>query len=488
MQASHADLRHRLEDRLAGLHCDVSHRTYCRLYVANAAPDQHAWSSRRPEAAGGTCCVLGASLSVLAQGARHGDETMAILQEVGHVARERTEKATSRRRQQATDEGQFAYSQEVTSALTLVVCLAPWSITSPVSRRLSRVSSKASSDGGYGRIRDADVAALDSPVRNVLSDVVCARSSLRPSLPALVGNFLQGLPIFASETVGLKWDRLNPIQGLSRLKTKISPAGVGARSCSWSSLPASFLEHLSGSTGRRSSHSPAHSIESSNCHSSRRLSFRIVTYIGIACRNFGVADFFLQRWRFEKSIKQTKAEVKEDMKALEGNPQIKGKIRSIQRERRRRRMMSRVKDADVIVTNPTHYAVALEYKPESMAAPRVVAKGQRLACAENQGSWVGNMTSPPSKTCLWHVLCIAVWRSNRRFPTELYKAVAEVLAFVYKIRKRVIDGSIAEMGFAAHIGIRRDLHNRVCVHRIVTDSAYGCRMRHITYRSRSSSS
>jgi flagellar biosynthetic protein FlhB len=91
-----------------------------------------------------------------------------------------------------------------------------------------------------------------------------------------------------------------------------------------------------------------------------------------------IADLLIQRWRFEQSIKQTKAEVKEDIKALEGNPAIKNKIRSIQRDNSRRRTVAGVKDADVIVTSPTHYAVALEYKPESMAAPRVVAKGQDL--------------------------------------------------------------------------------------------------------------
>src|SRR5438128_8045334 len=120
---------------------------------------------------------------------------------------------------------------------------------------------------------------------------------------------------------------------------------------------------------------PAHSLPSSNSII-RSLVIHILIYLVGTVGILAIADFFIQRWQFEKSIKQTKAEVKEDMKALEGNPQIKGKIKSIQREAARRRMMSRVKDADVIVTNPTHYAVALEYKPERMAAPRVIAKGR----------------------------------------------------------------------------------------------------------------
>ena len=148
-----------------------------------------------------------------------------------------------------------------------------------------------------------------------------------------------------------------------------------------------------------------------------------------------VGDFFIQRWRFEKSIKQTKAEVKEDMKALEGNPAIKGKIRSIQRETARRRMMSRVKDADVIVTNPTHYAVALEYKPDTMAAPRVIAKGRNWLAQKIKET--GREHDIPTVENV--PLARALYRSveiEQEIPMSLYKAVAEVLAYVYKIRKR----------------------------------------------------
>ena len=123
------------------------------------------------------------------------------------------------------------------------------------------------------------------------------------------------------------------------------------------------------------------------------------------------------------------------MKALEGNPAIKGKIRSIQKEAARRRMMSRVKDADVIVTNPTHYAVALEYKPETMAAPRVVAKGRNWLAQKIKEQ--GREHDIPTVENV--PLARALYRSvevEQEIPMELYKAVAEVLAYVYKIRKR----------------------------------------------------
>ena len=123
------------------------------------------------------------------------------------------------------------------------------------------------------------------------------------------------------------------------------------------------------------------------------------------------------------------------MKALEGNPTIKGKIRSIQRERARRRMMARVKEADVIVTNPTHFAVALEYKPERMGAPRVIAKGQDFLAQKIKE--VGREHDIPTVENV--PLARALYRSveiDQEIPMDLYKAVAEVLAYVYRIRKQ----------------------------------------------------
>jgi flagellar biosynthetic protein FlhB len=121
------------------------------------------------------------------------------------------------------------------------------------------------------------------------------------------------------------------------------------------------------------------------------------------------------------------------MKATEGNPAIKGKIRAIQRDRARQRMMSRVKEADVIVTNPTHYAVALQYKPE-MGAPRVLAKGvewlaQRIK-EEGRLHDIPTVENVPLARALYGSVEI-----DQEIPGELYKAVAEVLAFVYKARK-----------------------------------------------------
>lgn len=343
----------------------------------------------------------------------------------GSAAGERTEKATSRRRKRAQDEGQFAYSQELTAAITLAACVATlyYYTQAPSGFRAFFASVLQNANQPQQVLRQAGVYFLTAAAPIFAAAVISA----------LAGNFLQGLPIFAPEAATLKWDRLNPIQGLSRLKTKISWI-------EWAKL--SFLVivvvvlvyHTLSAYWEQLVTLPAHSIESSNSIL-RSMTLRVLSYVTGAVCILAVADFFIQRWRFEQSIKQSKAEVKEDMKALEGNPAIKGKIRSIQREQARRRMMARVKHADVIVTNPTHYAVALEYKPESMAAPRVIAKGQNWIAQKIKE--LGREHDIPTVENV--PLARALYRSvdiDQEIPMELYKAVAEVLAYVYRIRKR----------------------------------------------------
>ena len=341
---------------------------------------------------------------------------------------ERTEKATSRRRKQARDQGQFAYSQELTSAMTLAACAATafYFLQSPAGYRsfFASLLQQAAKGDTAQLIRQAGMYFLMTAAPIFVAAVVAA----------LAGNFIQGLPVFAPEKASLSWERLNPVQGLSRLKNQLSwiqwlklifLVGVVAIVV-WKTL-AAFWDQLVTL--------PAYSIDSSN-GIIRSLTVRVVTSVIIAVGILAIADFFIQRWRFEQSIKQTKAEVKEDIKALEGNPAIKSKIKSIQREASRRRMMSRVKDADVIVTNPTHYAVALEYKPEKMPAPRVIAKGRDLI-AEEIKSVAREFDLPTVENV---PLARALYRKvdiEQEIPIELYKAVAEVLAFVYKIRIRL---------------------------------------------------
>jgi flagellar biosynthetic protein FlhB len=157
-----------------------------------------------------------------------------------------------------------------------------------------------------------------------------------------------------------------------------------------------------------------------------------IALVVLACADYGV-----QRWRFMKSQRMTKQEVKDEQKDLEGNPEIKGRVRRIQFDLRRKRMMAAVPRATVVVTNPTHYAVALEYVRGGLPAPRVVAKGRgfvalriREIAREHNVPIIEN---PPLARALY-----AGAEVGDMIPGALFEAVAEVLAYLIRLKQLVL--------------------------------------------------
>ncbi|MDR2780805.1 MAG: flagellar biosynthesis protein FlhB [Synergistaceae bacterium] len=148
----------------------------------------------------------------------------------------------------------------------------------------------------------------------------------------------------------------------------------------------------------------------------------------------GVADYMYQRWEFNKSIMMSKQEIKEEYKQMEGDPQIKRRIRQKQRELASRRMMADVPKADVIVTNPSHIAVAVQYDQKSMSAPVVVAKGEDFVAQKIRDIASEHGIPIVENKPLARALMAQV-EVGETIPEELYRAVAEVLAFVYRLKK-----------------------------------------------------
>ena len=159
--------------------------------------------------------------------------------------------------------------------------------------------------------------------------------------------------------------------------------------------------------------------------------FDVGLKISIIFAVIGAADYIYQKWKFSEEMKMTKQEVKDEYKNTEGDPQIKGRIRQKMREASQRRMMQDVPKADVVITNPTHFAVALKYDAEVSRAPVVLAKGEdflaqkiKEIAKENNVPLVENK---PLARMLYHNVDIGM-----EIPPELYQAVAEVLAMVYQ--------------------------------------------------------
>jgi flagellar biosynthetic protein FlhB len=165
------------------------------------------------------------------------------------------------------------------------------------------------------------------------------------------------------------------------------------------------------------------------------ISYQICVRVGAVLLVIAAADFAFQKYRFFEQLKMTKQEVKDEYKELEGDPLTRARIRRIQREMARRRMMAEVPAADVVITNPTHYAVALSYKMESMDAPKVVAKGVGFLAIKikelAQQHDIPLVENPSLARALYKTVEVGAF-----IPVQLYQAVAEILAYIYRIRNK----------------------------------------------------
>jgi flagellar biosynthetic protein FlhB len=164
-----------------------------------------------------------------------------------------------------------------------------------------------------------------------------------------------------------------------------------------------------------------------------RVAFKILFFVCLALIILALLDYIYQRWQFEQSIKMTKQEVKDERKQVEGDPKVKSRIRKAQLEMAARRMMEAVPEADVVITNPVHLAVALKFDASEMVAPTVIAKGaghiaERIkeVASEHQ---VPIVEDKPLAQTLFKMVEIGEF-----IPVELYRAVAEILAYVYRLK------------------------------------------------------
>jgi flagellar biosynthetic protein FlhB len=166
------------------------------------------------------------------------------------------------------------------------------------------------------------------------------------------------------------------------------------------------------------------------------LTVRLLGGVGVFMAVIAAADYFYQRWDLEKQMRMTKQEVKEEHKSREGDPMIKARIRRIQREMANKRMMADVPKADVIITNPTHIACALRYDPATMAAPQLVAKGAD-AIAEKIKDIARSHNIPIMENKPLARTMFKTMKIGQTIPRELFTAIAQVLSYVYKLKRKV---------------------------------------------------
>ena len=244
----------------------------------------------------------------------------------------------------------------------------------------------------------------------------------------------QGAPTFAAEALAPNASRLNPANNLQQLFSL-----AGASRVLRSLLPTTVILYLA----LRLIQSQASAI----VHAARLNQRACLALAGSLC--YGIAwrtvlvflawagmDYFLQWQTFEKSLRMTRQEVRDEQKENDGNPETRLRIRRLRRELIRRSMQKSMQKATAVITNPTHYAVALEYRPAKMAAPVVVAKGQNLLAQKIKelARWneIPIVENPPLAQALYKATEV-----GQMIPPKLYAAVAEILAFLYRAQMRM---------------------------------------------------
>jgi len=346
---------------------------------------------------------------------------------------ERTEPASVRRREQAREEGQVARSRELsTLALLLAAGGGLWFMGASLSDRLLGLMRHGMQ---LERAQAFDTDLMLLRLKDASVDMLLAFSPLFALLllAGLASALLLNGWLFSFKPLLPDWGRIDPLKGLARMLSwhgVIEMLKAIAKTMVVGGVAAWVIWHNSGAV-------LSLATEPLGAGMAHLLHLAGTSFLAIAgsMALLVAIDIPFQLWDHERKLRMTREEVRQENKETEGDPQVKAHIRSQQREMARRRMMAEIPKADVVVTNPTHYAVALRYQGGAMRAPRVVAKGAHLlaarirALAEEHA--VPVLEAPPLARALYRHAEL-----GDDIPAALYTAVAEVLAYVYQLRRR----------------------------------------------------
>jgi len=344
---------------------------------------------------------------------------------------EKTEKATPRKKREARKRGEIPSSREVSSVAVLMAGFAILNIMG--AGLIGKLT--FGMEWMFRRLSVIDVAAVD--MKSVLlSGLKFMAWVVGPviftiMLTGIGASALQGGVVFAGEPIKPKFNKLSPARGVKRIVSSrslvellkgllklgiVAAIAYGTARAEWDTFPVLLDKEAGQILGFFG-----------------QLAYKLAMRVCVAFIILAALDWVYQKMEHEKRLKMSKHEVKEEFKKTEGDPLIKSRIRSIQMKMARQRMLNDVPKATVVITNPTHYAVALKYDSETMAAPVVVAKGVRfLAQKIKQTAQLHNIPIVENKLLarmLYKTVDVGV-----PIPFELFKAVAEILAYVYQLR------------------------------------------------------
>lgn len=340
---------------------------------------------------------------------------------------EKTEQPTSKKLSDARKKGQVPRSKEAGTFFVLMAgVVAIWIFSSLLAKGMQQVMlnsftltrEQVFSEDEFGRIFVENIKDVALPLLAISSII---------AVFAVAGSIFVGGYNFSQEALMPKFSKLNPISGISRIFSLNSIVELIKGIFKVAFIGAFCYFAISGRLSELLSLSfidPLVAIK-------RGISLLFQLMIIIVCSLFPIVlvDIIYQKWNYIRQLKMTKQEVKEEFKNTEGNPEIKGKIKQMQFQMAARRMMKKVPEADVVVTNPTHYAVALSYDVDGTTAPIVVAKGVDMIAEKikeiARETNVPILQLPPLARSLYYTTEL-----DSEIPRGLFKAVAQVLAWV----------------------------------------------------------
>ncbi|MDP1662175.1 MAG: flagellar biosynthesis protein FlhB [Phycisphaerales bacterium] len=349
---------------------------------------------------------------------------------------DRTEAPTPRRLEQAREKGQVPKSQDLVAAIDLVAAaLLLWffgSVAVKTGKELMSTGLRFGGDGpGGSEIFDTRSAGL-ALARSLLTMAPIAITAIGALLlTSLIAHIQQTKLIWSADPLTPKLERLNPVAGLQRM--------FGRKNAVRAGMSLAKLLFSLGIVGLVTSAKAQEFAALPNLNFAAslammvRLVMEVVAWLVTILLLLGIGDYIFQEWQSMQELKMTKQQVKDERKETDGDPEIKSRIRRIGRQIAMGQLKRDVPKADVIVTNPTHYAIALKYDPVTMASPRVVAKGvdfmafriRELAIAAN----VPVVEKPELARALYKHAKV-----GQSIDSRFFQAVAEVLAYVYRLQ------------------------------------------------------
>ncbi|MCD6309537.1 MAG: flagellar biosynthesis protein FlhB [Candidatus Eremiobacteraeota bacterium] len=347
---------------------------------------------------------------------------------------DKTEEPTDHKLQEARKKGQVFKSQEISQTLVLLGTasvlgfLGSWMVgeMSDFIKALWKMVPE------IGYVNPANIRLLMFQVW-VLFMKVLAPLLLVGFVVALASNLAQVKFLFSTHPLTPTWQKISPIEGLKRIFSARSLMEL-AKQLAKLFIVGYICYKLVKAEIPNFRMAVIWDIPTS-LNMLRHLVMRIVEYVVVAMAGIAVIDYLFQRWQFMKQMRMSIQELKDEYKDTEGNPQVKAKIRQLMRQGVTNRMMQDVPDATAVITNPTHIAVALRYKQGEDPAPVIVAKGERLIALQIKSIAEDNDVPIVENVALAKSL-FSAGEVGEAIPPDLYKAVAEVLAYIFKLKRK----------------------------------------------------